>query len=69
MLGPNKAMIEAMGFIYGELEHLFRAWGKSNLTENDTLATPDDCFNGMADLVYLDPQIAEHLSGNALPFT
>ena len=68
MLCTNKAMIEAMCFIHGKLNHFFRARGKSHLTANDTPTTPDDCFNGMTDLVYFNPQVAEHMSGNTLPF-
>jgi len=58
-----------MGFIHGKLEHLFCARGQGHFTENDPLATPDDGFNGMTDLVYFDSQIGEHLSGNAFSFT
>src|SRR6266487_1227052 len=61
-------MIEATCFIHSELNHLFRAWSESKLTENDTLAPSNDRFNGMTDLVDFDAQIAEHLRGNALPF-
>ncbi len=69
MLCANIVVIEASCFIYSKLDHLFCARGKGHFTKNDTPATPDDGFNSRTDLVDFDPQIAEHLSGNALPFT
>jgi hypothetical protein len=69
MLRANKAMIQSSRFIYGKLYHFFRTRSESDLTGNDMPSTPYNRLNGVTYLVYLDAQVSEHLSSNALTLT
>jgi len=61
VLGPDRVMIQATGFISGKFEHCFSARGEANITKNDTISTADNKLNTRTNLI--DPDM-----GCTLPF-
>lgn len=46
LLCANVMMVQAAGFIHGEFDHFFGAWGEANLTKHNAIATSDHGLNG-----------------------
>jgi len=44
-------MIQATGLVNGQFYHLFGTWRQTDLTENDTVTTTNNKFNGTSNFV------------------
>jgi hypothetical protein len=61
-------MIQAASFIDSQLNHLFGTRSQANLTKDDAISTPNNKFNGAANLIQLNAQITQYFCSNTFTF-
>jgi hypothetical protein len=66
VFGANIVVVEAAGFLDGELNDLLGSGGQPDIAGYGALTAPDDELHGAADLVQVDAQVREHLGGYTL---
>jgi hypothetical protein len=66
---PNVLVIEAMGFINGQLDNFFGTWGQADLAENGVITTTNNEFYGVTNFVQVDAELGEYFGGKALLIT
>src|SRR5215472_13286423 len=61
MLGADVVMVETPSLIHRQLDHLLGTRGQTNISQHNTVTTPNDKFDRTADFVEFHTEIAEHL--------
>ncbi len=62
-------MVQALSFIHSEFDHFFGAWGEANFPKNNAISTTYNSFNGIANLVQFDAEVAQYFGGDSFSFT
>src|SRR5690242_4173014 len=59
-------IIQAMGFVNGQLYYLFGAWGQANLAGYRVVSATDDLLDSLAHFFHIHIEAFENLRGHAL---
>src|SRR5712692_7100394 len=69
MFCADVVMVQATSFVNSQLDHLFGAWGKTNLAEHDAVSTTNNKFNSAANFVQFDAEATQYFCSHTLAFT
>src|SRR5712691_4910659 len=61
-------MLHTSGFIFGEFDHFFRAWGKTHFSKDNAVSMTNNIFNSFPNLVRIYVEITQYFGGNPATF-